>query len=427
MRHPEPPQPGLGTFHQCEGCHTTVTFLDVTGILPRMSSPIALSRRARPLLVALVLSAVLGPLAVMSVPPAAAHGAGTELDAAGLEAMIWCESRSHGRYATSWSSRAPFWGAVQWVQSTWNYASTDAGYSEWSGKAPNQAPPDVQDAVTYNHWSKSSPDQQWPVCHARALERIGTNDPGRYQVCGTDEWSTGPWSRAHPESCPTYAPVEGAAPHAVQQPLAVRDGELLGGPGPVGLDRGAATVLVCDTDGDGVGEAVTVTDGTWSVDLGHDGGTAELSFRYGASSDVALCGDTDGNGTDDPVVIRDGNAWHVRHRWAGGAANASFSFGRAGDIPLLCDTDGDGTDEAVIIRQGLRFVDLDHRGGGAELTAAFGRAGDGHLCGDLDGDGIDDMVVTRQPNAWYIRRTWTSGAAHESRSFGRAGDLYLIG
>ncbi len=397
-----------------------------------MSSLTSLSLRARHRTTVLLLTAVLlagaagAGFALRSATPAAAHGTGTELDAAGLEAMIYCESLSHGRYTTAWSSRAPFWGAVQWVQSTWNYASVAAGYPEWSGKHPNRVPPDIQDAVTYSHWSKSSPDQQWPVCHARAMARIGTGDPGPYRVCGDDEWSTGPWSRAHPETCATYTSAASERPTATKaKPLALRDDKLHGRKRPLSVDGNATTTLMCDVDGNGRAEVVTRTGADWSVDLVRGGG-AEITFRYGRASDVALCGDIDGDGTDDPVVRR-GGSWYARRSWSGGRAQRSYSFGRARDIPLLCDTDGDGTDELVVVRNGVRFVDLDHRGRAAEATVGFGRRSDSHLCGDLNGDGIDDMVVTRSPNSWFVRRTWTSGTADRSFAFGRLGDQFLVG
>ncbi len=408
-------------------------------MLSAMSPLTSLSWRARPLatrprvaavLLATILASGLAGVGLTSgsATPAAAHGTGTQLDAAGLEAMIYCESLSHGRYRTPATSRAPFWGAVQWVQSTWNHATVAAGYPEWSGKRPNQAPPEIQDAVTYDHWSKSSPDQQWPVCHARAMARIGTGDPGPYRVCGDDEWSTGPWSRAHPETCATYTSAASTIPEATPaRTYALRGDRLHGGRQPITVDATATTVLVCDVDGDGTDEAVTRSGANWSVDLDHRGGRAELTFRYGRASDVALCGDIDGDGSDDPVVVRGGRSWYARRSWSGGRAQKSFSFGRAGDIPLLCDTDGDGTDELVVVRRGVRFVDADHRGRSAEVTVGFGRRSDTHLCGDLDADGIDDMVVARSPNTWFARRTWTRGAANDSFAFGRVGDQFLIG
>lgn len=413
-------------------------------MLSAMSPLTSLSCRARHRTAALLLTTVLlgaglfttgmvaglagaGPES-LAPAPAAAHGTGTELDAAGLEAMIYCESLSHGRYRTAWSSRAPFRGAVQWVQSTWNYASVAAGYPEWSGKHPNRVPPEIQDAVTYDHWSKSSPDRQWPVCHARAMARIGTGDPGPYRVCGDDEWSTGPWSRAHPETCATYTSAASVEPRATAaRTYALRGDRLHGGRRTLAVDAAASTVLVCDVDGDGRSEVVTRTGAQWSVDLDHRGGRAELTFRYGKASDVALCGDINGDGADDPVVVRGGRSWYARRSWTSGRAQKSFSFGRAGDIPLLCDTDGDGTDEIVVVRNGVRFVDLDHRGRKAEATVGFGRRSDTHLCGDLNADGIDDMVVARSPNTWFVRRTWKRGVANDSFAFGRAGDQFLIG
>jgi hypothetical protein len=44
------------------------------------------------------------------------------------------------------------YGAWQFAMNTWPGAVTRAGYEEWAGRLPNEAPPSVQDAAAHQLW-----------------------------------------------------------------------------------------------------------------------------------------------------------------------------------------------------------------------------------------------------------------------------------
>ncbi len=106
---------------------------------------------------------------VVSSPVSAGGGVLTE---AGLAALVNCESS--GNYEIV---NFPYSGAVQWVASTWRHAARGAGYGEWAGGLAAEAPRGVQDAVTIWWWANSTPSQQWPICHRRALAAMTSTPP----------------------------------------------------------------------------------------------------------------------------------------------------------------------------------------------------------------------------------------------------------
>jgi protocatechuate 3,4-dioxygenase beta subunit len=121
-------------------------------------------------------------------------------------------------------------------------------------------------------------------------------------------------------------------------------------------------------------------------------------FQFGASNDIPIAGDWNGDGIRSIGVFRDGK-WHFDRdgdgRWSDGDQIAVF--GQKGDLPVVGDFNGDGTEEIAIFRDGLWIIDTN---GNREIdpsdrTLQFGQAGDRPAAGDFDGDGTDEPAVFR--------------------------------
>lgn len=87
-------------------------------------------------------------------PPLGGGGAG-----GGLASIRNCESG--GDYGINTGNG--YYGAYQFDQRTWDSAATRAGYGEYAGTRPNQAPPGVQDAVAAAHIAAGNRGA-WPNC-----------------------------------------------------------------------------------------------------------------------------------------------------------------------------------------------------------------------------------------------------------------------
>lgn len=82
-----------------------------------------------------------------------------------LAALRNCESG--GNYTANTGNG--FFGAVQWLRSTWDAAAARAGRHDLVGVAPDAVAPSDQDEITRFWWNHSDPLHEWPTCGPRAL------------------------------------------------------------------------------------------------------------------------------------------------------------------------------------------------------------------------------------------------------------------
>jgi len=190
------------------------------------------------------------------------------------------------------------------------------------------------------------------------------------------------------------------------------------------LSFGATTdvALMGDVNGDGISDLVLFRNGIWYAST-QQNGVVDMTFALGAAGDVPLLCDFDHDGSADLVVFRNGT-WYVSTQ-RNGVVDKVFHFGQAGDVPLCGDFDGDGTSDLALFRNGVWYIDT-HRAGAVDMTINFGGVpGEIPVALDLDGDGRTDIGVFRD-GVWYINTT-LDGASVVLVGFGTTGDRPLAG
>lgn len=178
-----------------------------------------------------------------------------------------------------------------------------------------------------------------------------------------------------------------------------------------------------DYDGDGMTDYAVFRNGTWLVRRSSDGGLTTKQF--GLPGDIPLRGDYDGDGTADPAVFRPSNGgWYVEK--SSGSGYIITQFGLNGDMPVASDFDGDGVTDITVFRpsNGVWYWLKSTTG---EFSAVhFGMTGDVPIACDFDGDGADDIAVYRPSNGtWYILRS--SDSTYDMRQWGLSTDIPVAG
>jgi hypothetical protein len=154
-------------------------------------------------------------------------------------------------------------------------------------------------------------------------------------------------------------------------------------------------------------------------------GTANTVFSYGDPGDDVYAGDWNGDGKD-TLLIRRGNAFHVRNSNTSGPADTVFSYGDAGDTVLVGDWDGDGTDTLAVRRGNTFYIKNSLTTGVADTVFSYGDAGDTVLVGDWDGTDTDTLAV-RRGGQYFVKNALTTGVADTRFYYGNPGDTVMVG
>ncbi|WP_299034309.1 hypothetical protein [uncultured Pseudokineococcus sp.] len=187
--------------------------------------------------------------------------------------------------------------------------------------------------------------------------------------------------------------------------------------------------------GEGV-ELLTFRGGRWTT----AGNLLQKSFDFGRAGDVPVVGDWDGDGLDEPGVVRGNRYFLASEAVDGGGAVRTFSFGSSRMLHGVAgDWDGDGVEEPVAVTSAGRtgrfwFATEQVDGGGTPYARDWGRAqGDVVAAGDLDGDGVDSVVLQRASQDGGAPTFFVSDGppaaglrADEVLRYGRSGDLPLV-
>ena len=207
--------------------------------------------------------------------------------------------------------------------------------------------------------------------------------------------------------------------------------------------------LAGDWNGDGYHEVGVFRPGTnrFYLDLTGDylinTGAGDSSFVMGAAGDLPLVGDWNGDGFDEVGLFRpssnqffldvDGNG---QINVAGG--DRGFSMGASGDLPLTGDWNGDGFDEVGLFRPATNVFYLDMDGNDAislangDVSFAMGAANDRPLVGDWNNDCSDEVGLFRPSNNQFFldangNAVFSLSDSDKTFFMGQSGDLPLIG
>jgi len=176
-----------------------------------------------------------------------------------------------------------------------------------------------------------------------------------------------------------------------------------------------------DFDGNGVADLAVFHAGSWSIDTNHDF-ASDQTVSFGAAGDVPLAGDFDGDGKADPVVFRAGT-WFIRYSTS--AQTIQRTLGAAGDQPAVGDFDGDGLADIAVFRNGTWLIQT-HSTSGTDIVDHFGGLpGDTACAVDWNQDGVADLCIYRA-GLWYFQSVG-AGVLLDSYALGSAGDVPLPG
>jgi hypothetical protein len=150
------------------------------------------------------------------------------------------------------------------------------------------------------------------------------------------------------------------------------------------------------------------------------GGGSPFQIWFGATPDVPVAGDYDGDGKTDAVIFRPSTGLWYGPRTGAAQIVMQMYLGQSGDIPVPGDYDGDKKTDAAIYRPstGLFFAILS---GGGTLGKMLGQSGDVPVPRDYDGDGKTDFAIYRpSTGAWTAQ---LSGGGTYTATNGQAGDI----
>jgi hypothetical protein len=149
-------------------------------------------------------------------------------------------------------------------------------------------------------------------------------------------------------------------------------------------------------------------------------GRGPFQIYFGATTDVPVPGDYDGDGNTDAAIFRPSTGLWYGPRTGAAQIVIQMILGQSGDVPVPGDYDGDGKTDPAIWRPstGLFFV---VKSGGGTLSATLGQSGDVPVVRDYDGDGKTDVAIWRpSTGGWQARLA--AGGTYQATS-GGAGDI----
>ena len=163
-------------------------------------------------------------------------------------------------------------------------------------------------------------------------------------------------------------------------------------------------------------------------------GPPDIAVSFGASTDIPVVGDWNGDGIDTPGVYRSstGQFFLTDINANGMPVTHVFTFGNPGDVPLVGDWTGSGHDGIGVFRpsNGIVYLRSSLSTGFSDYAMVFGNPNDIPVAGDWSGQGHDSMGVYRPSNnTFYMTNTNCNciPVANYAVILGTAGDLPIAG
>ncbi len=148
---------------------------------------------------------------------------------------------------------------------------------------------------------------------------------------------------------------------------------------------------------------------------------------FGASADIPIPGDYDGDGKTDYAVFRPSdNTWYTLSSGNNEAMVVYGPYGASGDKPVPADYTGDGRTDLAVFRPSNSTWYLYDTVFGEIGAFQIGASGDVPVPADYDGDKKVDMAVWRDSNAtWYVYKS--TNATWQIQAWGASGDKPVPG
>ena len=197
------------------------------------------------------------------------------------------------------------------------------------------------------------------------------------------------------------------------------------GGGPFQIYFGATTDVPVpgDYNGDGKTDAAIFrpSTGLW---YGPGTGLPQIVIQMylGQQGDIPVPGDYDGDGKTDPAIYRPSTGLLFAVLSGGGTLGTMLA---PGVVPVARDYDGDGKTDPAVYTPGAGTWQAQLSGGGA-YTATNGQAGDVPVPGDYNGDGRADPVVFR-PSSGLWTGPYNGATGTYSKTLGQTGDVPIPG
>lgn len=202
------------------------------------------------------------------------------------------------------------------------------------------------------------------------------------------------------------------------------------------VDRGIVgdIAVAGDTNGDGIDTVSTFNSGVWKISnfnvIVSGYGAGAITANFGLAGDLPVVGDWDGDGIETLGVYRpSAGQFFLSNSISNPQINFQLTFGIAEDLPIAGDWDGDGIDSVGVFRPsaGQFFLTNDNIAApNIDVTAFFGTNGDLPVGGDWDGNGIDSIGVWR-PSTLEFFLSNNNSAIADQFVFGAAGDRPVVG
>ena len=203
---------------------------------------------------------------------------------------------------------------------------------------------------------------------------------------------------------------------------------------PFKFGQSGDRIAPADYDGDGRTDVAVFRDvvfGAGSRAYFYITNSSDGSFRpeqFGATGDVPVSGDWDGDGKSDLAVYRDGSLsggqgyFFYRPSSAPGVDFRAIAWGTNGDKPVVGDFDGDGKQDAAVFRPSAGTWYYQQSSNNQYVFQGLGIATDIPAPADFDGDGKTNIAVFRPSNGtWYTSTNPQTN--YGAVQFGAQGDM----